>query len=149
MTDPEVIRRAGARLRMIRLRLGLSLRQVERRSLRIVADRQNREFNLSRAWITDIEKGRFVPGSFKVVSLAEIYGLTIAEIHGFYGIQPGDITQERPMVPPPKTQLLPRPHRGLHNRGSPKTKQQLESANLLTHLVNIWGDRPIPMLPHL
>jgi transcriptional regulator with XRE-family HTH domain len=149
MANPEVIRRAGAKLRTIRLRLGLSLREMERRSLTIVADRQNREFNLSKAWITDIEKGRFVPGSFKVVSLAEIYGLTIAEIHGFYGIQPGDITQEPPMFRPPKTQLLPRTDESLRSGGNSETKQEIADANLVTQLVNIWGDVPVPLLRHL
>jgi|KBSMisStaDraftv2_1062788.scaffolds.fasta_scaffold26529_2 transcriptional regulator with XRE-family HTH domain len=148
MGDPETIRRAGARLRKIRLRLGLSLREVERRSLRIVADRQNRDFNLSKAWITDIEMGRFIPGSFKVVTLAELYGLTIAEIHGFYGIEPGDITQERPLFRPPKTQLLPTPPENARNRGN-DTTTLMESAKLVTQLVNIWGDVPVPLLRHL
>ncbi len=88
------------------MRLGLSLREVERRSLEIVAAHENSEFNISRAWLTDIEMGRFVPGSFKVVSLSEIYGLTIAQIHKFYGIQHGDIFGEWPVFRPPMMRRL-------------------------------------------
>jgi len=50
--------------------------------------------------------GGFIPGSFKVVSLSEIYGLTVAQIHRFYGIHRGDIFGEWPVFRPPKTQLL-------------------------------------------
>ncbi len=84
------------------MRLGLSLREVQRRSLKIVEDRGNPEFHVSRAWLTDIEMGRFVPGSFRVASLGEIYGLTIAQIEKFYGIQPEDISKERPVFRPPR-----------------------------------------------
>src|SRR5258708_1228672 len=94
MTERDAIRRAGAKLRAIRERLGLTVREVERRSLKLGAERQNRDFVLSRAWITDVEKGRFVPGTFKTVALSLIYQLTIADIHAFFGIAPGDITKE-------------------------------------------------------
>lgn len=149
MSDPEVMRRAGARLRRIRMRLGLSLREVERRSLEIVAAHENSEFNISRAWLTDIEMGRFVPGSFKVVSLSEIYGLTIAHIHKFYGIQHGDIFGEWPVFRPPKTQLLTSPDESSRNKDSSEAKQQTEEENLVTRLFDIWGDVPAPMMRRL
>jgi transcriptional regulator with XRE-family HTH domain len=153
MTDPELIRRAGAKLRNIRLRLGLSVREVERRSLRLVAERQNRDFSLSRAWITDVEKGRFVPGIFKTVSLGLIFQLTIAEIHSFYGIKPGDITKEGPLFSPPKTHLLTPHGESLADAtGAPEAAEvttQLETTNLLTRLIDIWGDVPVPLLRRL
>ncbi len=103
MTERDVMRQAGAKLKSIRVRLGLSVREVERRSLILVAERQNRDFVLSRAWITDVEKGRFVPGIFKIVSLGLIYQRSIAEIHAFFGVNPGDITKEWTLFSAPKT----------------------------------------------
>ena len=146
MTDPDVLKRAGARLRRIRMRLGLSLREVQRRSLKIVEDRGNPEFHVSRAWLTDIEMGRFVPGSFRAASLGEIYGLTIAQIEKFYGIQPEDISKERPVFRPPRTQLLSPPDKSSRNEEGLEAKPQTEGENLATRLFDIWGDVPAPIM---
>ncbi len=135
------------------MRLGLSVRDVERRSLELVAERQNRDYVLSRAWITDVEKGRFIPGTFKIVSLSLIYQLTIAEIHAFFGIKPGDITKERAIFSPPKTHLLTPPDESLSDGAAPPEASdvttELENTNLLTRLVDIWGDVPVPLLRRL
>jgi transcriptional regulator with XRE-family HTH domain len=153
MTEPEIIRRAGAKLKRIRLRLGLTVREVARRSLKLAEERQNQDFSLSRAWITDVEKGRFVPGTFKTVSMTLIYRLTIAEIHAFFGIKPGDITKERALFSPPKTHLLALPDESVTESGdAPRDSDvtlSLESTNLLSRLVDIWGDVPVPLLRHL
>jgi transcriptional regulator with XRE-family HTH domain len=153
MTERDVLRRAGAKLKRIRERLGLSVREVARRSQLVIAERQNRDFSLSRAWITDVEKGRFVPGTFKIVSLGVIYQMTIAEIHALYGIQPGDITKERPLFRPPKTHLLTPAEEPLFDRVRTAEDSdltlQLENTNLLSKLVDIWGDVPVPLLRRL
>jgi hypothetical protein len=153
MTRPEVILQAGAKLGRIRVRLGLSVREVERRSLQLVAERENRDFFLSRATVTDIEKGRYVPGTFKTVSLSVIYQLTITEIHAFYGIEPGDIAKERALFGPPKTHLLIPPEETVYGTaGLPEASgatPQLENTNLLSRLVDIWGDVPVPLLRRL
>jgi len=136
MTNPEVIRRAGAKLKRIRLRLGLSLREVERRSLKIVADRENKDFNLSRGLLADIEAGLYIPGSFKVLSLSEIYGLTALRILGFYGIdRPDSDPRERPVFWPPNTQLFA-------TAGEAKPG---EDTRLVTDLIDMWRDIPTPL----
>ena len=153
MTDPDTIRRAGAKLRAIRVRLGLSLREAGRRSLKLVAERGNSEFALSRAWLTDIEKGRFVPGTFKISSLSAIYQLSIVEIHRLYGFEPGDIVKERPLFRPPKTHLLPAVDEGEHDQSltteEVAAKSGIETTDLLTRIVDIWGDVPVPLLRHV
>jgi transcriptional regulator with XRE-family HTH domain len=153
MTDRDILQRAGAKLKRIRERLGLSVREVERRSMKLVAERQSRDFVLSRTWITDVEKVRFAPGTFKIVSLSLIYQLTIAEVHAFFGIKPGDITKERTIFSPPKTHLLTPPGESLTDSGVPPEASgatfQLEDTNLLSRLVDIWGDVPVPLLRRL
>lgn len=152
MTDLDVMRRAGEKLKRIRVRLGLSIREVERRSLKLAVERQNPDYSLSRASIGDIEKGRFVPGTFKIATLCEVYKLTIADIHAFYGIQPGDITKERPLFAPPKTHLITPPDESSESPGAaelPDAKLQIENTDLLTRLVDIWGDVPAARLRHL
>jgi transcriptional regulator with XRE-family HTH domain len=153
MTDPDTIRRAGAKLKAIRMRLGLSLREVGRLSLKLVAERGNSEFALSRAWLTDIEKGRFVPGTFKIASLSTIYQLSIAEIHRLYGFEPGDIVKQRPLFRPPKTHLLVSVEEDDIQNGltvdDVLAKSGIENTDLLTRVVDIWGDIPVPLLRHV
>jgi transcriptional regulator with XRE-family HTH domain len=153
MTDPDTIRRAGAKLRAIRARLGLSLREVGRLSLKLVAERGNSEFAVSRAWLTDIEKGRFVPGTFKIASLSTIYQLSIAEIHRLYGFEPGDIVKHRPLFRPPKTHLLVSVEEDDIQNGltvdDVLAKSGIENTDLLTRVVDIWGDIPVPLLRHV
>jgi transcriptional regulator with XRE-family HTH domain len=153
MTDPDTIRRAGTKLKAIRVRLGLSLREVGRLSLKLVEERRNREFSLSRAWLTDIEKGRFVPGTFKIASLSTIYQLSIAEIHRLYGFEPGDIVKQRPLFRPPKTHLLVSVEEDDIQDGltvdDVLAKSGIENTDLLTRVVDVWGDIPVPLLRHV
>ncbi len=149
MADAEVLQRAGARLKRIRVRLGLSLRAVEHRSTELAAERQNPDYGLSKAWIVDVEKGRFLPGSFKTATLAALYQLEIAEIQKWYGIEPHEITKERPLFRPPKTHLLTPPEESAESAASPETLVQLKKTNLLSQLVDIWGDVPVPLLRRL
>jgi transcriptional regulator with XRE-family HTH domain len=148
MARPEGIVRAGAKLRRIRVRLGLSARDVERLSMELAQQRHNPYLSFSRTWITDVETGRFVPGSFKMASLAEIYGMELEEIHKLYNVS-RDITKERPAYRPPTTQLLTPRQDPLENRaeaGDLPTEMRMEETNLLTGIVDIWGSVPVPLL---
>lgn len=133
--------------------LGFSIREVERRSHELAEKRQSRDFFLSRAWIADIENGKFIPGVFKMVSLSVLYGLSIEEIHALFGIEAGAIGKERSLSRPPKTYLLPVTGEPVSESTAPSLSAgpalQLEKTNLLTRLVDIWGDIPVPLLRHL
>lgn len=153
MNREELLVRGGAKLQKIRQRLGFSIREVQRRSQQVVQDRQNPDFFLSRAWLTDVEKGRLVPGIFKIATLGQLYGMTVAEIHGLFGMEAGDITKDRVVFGAPKTHLLMTSDESISNdisfpEGANPT-QQFEYTSLLTRLVDIWGDVPVPLLRHL
>jgi transcriptional regulator with XRE-family HTH domain len=153
MTRKELAARAGAKLRRIRLRLGFSIREVERRSQELAKKRQSPDFFLSRGWIADIENGKFIPGVFKMVSLSVLYRLSIEEVHGLFGIQAGVMAKERSLSRPPKTYLLPLSDVPVSESAvplpTPGPALQLEKTNLLARLVDIWGDIPVPLLRHL
>jgi hypothetical protein len=127
------------------MRLGLSIRDVEGRSMELAEQRHNPYLSLSRTWITDVETGRFVPGSFKMACLAEIYGMELAEIHKLYNMS-RDITQERPAYRPPTTQLLTPKEGPSEAEAELPEDLKIEDTNLLTGIVNIWGSVPVPML---
>ena len=153
MTRQELAARVGAKLRGMRVRLGFSIREVERRSHELAKKRQSPDFFLSRGWIADIENGKFIPGVFKMVSLSVLYRLSIEEVHALFGIQAGVLSKERSLSRPPKTYLLPTSDvPALESAAplqAPEPALQLEKTNLLTRLVDIWGDIPVPLLRHL
>lgn len=150
MTDHERLRQGGAKLKKIRLRLGLSTREVERRSLKLVVDQQNPDYHLSRSWIRDVERGRFAPGTFKTVSVSMLYHISVAEIHRFFGIKPCDIAKESGLFPPPKTHLVTPPDEReptVAAAAEPSDATNVrESTHLVSRLVDIWGDVPVPVL---
>ena len=45
---------AGQRLKDVRERLGLSTRDVQRKSEQIAVEKRNQEYRISHAWLTDI-----------------------------------------------------------------------------------------------
>ena len=148
MARPELIVRAGEKLRAIRVRLGLSVRDVERLSMDLARDRHNPYLSFSRTWITDVENGRFVPGSFKMASLAEIYGMDLADVHKLYGLS-RDITKERPVFRPPKTHLLTtteEPSEAEATAEDSPTEMRIEETSLLSGIVDVWGSVPVPLL---
>jgi hypothetical protein len=124
------------------------VRDVERLSMELARDRHNPYLSFSRTWLTDVENGRFVPGSFKMASLSEIYGMELVEVHKLYGISP-DITKERPVFRPPNTHLLtPKldpPEDGPSAEDS-SAERGAEGTNLLRGIVDIWGSVPVPLL---
>jgi transcriptional regulator with XRE-family HTH domain len=150
MTDPDVMRKAGEKLKKIRLRLGLSIREVERLSLELVAERQSPDLHLSRNWIASVERGRFFPGTLKGFTLSLILRMDIAEIHALYGFKPGDIAKEIRLSRLPKTHLIAPPAEPLTERAAPESpaddSTKLENASLSTRLVDIWGDVPVSLL---
>lgn len=153
MKREELLVRGGAKLQKVRERLGLSIREVQRRSQQVVEGRQNPDFFVSRAWLTDVEKGRLTPGIFKIATLRQLYGMTIAEIHTLFGIEPSDITKDRFIFGAPKTHLLIPPEESASPGAllSPDAEPavQFENTNILTRLVDIWGDVPVPVLRRL
>ena len=135
------------------MRLGLSVRDVEKLSIELANNRHNPYLSFSRTWITDVENGRFVPGSFKMAGLAEIFGMPLVEIHKLYGVPPGgDITKERPVFRPPNTHLLAPAADSSEGETAPEdlpAEIRVEETNLLVGMVDIWGDVPVPLLRRL
>ena len=144
---------AGARLKEMRLRLGLSTRDVEERSQRIADDRHNREFYLSHAWVVDIEKGEFKPSIYKLYSLSAIYHVSYTEVLACFGLPISELGRYRASIGVPKTHLLGG-EADLENAQVTlpvqfKREFQLEKTNLLARVVEIWEQVPVGLLQHL
>ncbi len=77
---------AGANLRSLRERLGLTMREVESASLRVAERHTSDEFAVSPSRLSDIETKGSVPSIFRLYSLAVIYRCDVREILSWYGI---------------------------------------------------------------
>src|SRR5882672_7894967 len=60
--------RAGARLKQLRERLDLTLREVEALSKQLAIKKENPDFVISRGWLNNVENGTYTPGVYKLYS---------------------------------------------------------------------------------
>jgi transcriptional regulator with XRE-family HTH domain len=144
---------AGERLKELRLRLGLSSRNVAAKSQQIADERHNREYYLSHAWVTDIENGKFTPSIYKLYSLSAIYHVGYTEILSCFGLPIGELGRYRRSIGVPRTHLF---SREVEFDAEPvslpvqfKPEFQLEKTNLLARVVEKWDQIPVGFLQHL
>src|SRR5580765_6631559 len=144
---------SGKQLRAERLRVRLSTRDVERLSHKIAQEKNNPEFYISHAWLTDIENGKFTPSIYKLYSLSLIYKRGYDEVLAFFGIRISDIGREQRSVRLPRTHLV-----GAAIEGTESTiiaplelrdKVQFERTNLVSRMVERWGEVPLGLLQQI
>ena len=143
---------AGIRLKQLRLRLGLTLREVERLSRRLAKEKENQDFFISRGWLNNVENGSYTPGIFKLYSLGAIYRTHWSNIFGFFGLHLSDFGRDQAMFAPPKTELaadLPETDDTIVVPLRSPEALHLDHTNLLSKLVEIWGEVPIRLIQHL
>jgi transcriptional regulator with XRE-family HTH domain len=145
--------RPGERLRELRVRVGLGIREVERRSQRLAETKGNSDYLLSHSWIRSIELGEFTPGIFKLYSLSVIYHRGYEELLAAYGIQIADVAKDQGMFGWPATHVVgTSSDTDVSDMPVPvRVRQEFESekTNLLTRLVQVWGDIPVALIRQL
>lgn len=143
----------GEQLRKLRIRLGITTREVESRSQRIAEEEKNQEFQISNAWLTQLENSDSVPSIFKVYTLAVIYHVKFTDLLLYFGLDLQKAQLHQLQAPLPNTHLTT-----LEVYDTEKTVSfpvrfdrsfDLDNTNLLTRMVEIWGEVPIALLQHL
>jgi transcriptional regulator with XRE-family HTH domain len=144
---------AGKRLKAERIRVRLSTRDVERLSQRIAQEKNNQEYYISHAWLTDVENGEFTPSIYKLYSLSLIYKRSYDEILAFFGIHIRDIGREQMRLTLPHTHLISDPSAGVPQQvlipDELRNNIQLEKTNLVSKMFNQWGGLPAALLEHM
>jgi transcriptional regulator with XRE-family HTH domain len=144
---------AGQQLKAVRESLGLSTRDVQAKSEQFSAEKNNQEYHISHTWLTDIEKGRFVPGVFKMYALSAILDRSIAEIASYFGMRIADLNRDRALLGAPKTHLVDRQADAEGQTVSLpvefKPDFSFEKTNLVSRVVAKWGEIPIGLLQHV
>lgn len=144
---------SGTRLKEMRVRLGLTTRDVEAKSQQIAEERHSREYYLSHAWVTDIENGELKPSIYKLYSLSAIYHVGYVEVLSCFGLPLDELGRYRASIGVPKTHLLGGENAAPGEKVSLpvqfKSEFQLEKTNLLARVIEKWDQIPVGFLQHL
>ena len=100
MEDP------GQKLRRIRERLNLRVRDVELASLKIADKYHNDDFAVLINRVSEIENRNLIPTIHKLYSLCAIYRLDFQEVLEWYGISHGALPADAAIVDVPQTHML-------------------------------------------
>lgn len=144
--------RAGERLRQIRTRLGLTTRDVAELSRKIAADEANEEFSVSHARLIQIENDESTPSVYKLFTMSAIYGRPFTELVSLY-VELESAAKYHFAMQLENTRLasFDAPHEGeavsFPVRFDPGFK--VEKTNLLSRMVEVWGEVPVALLRHL
>jgi len=141
------------RLKDIRCRLGVTTRDVADRSQRIAEAEGNPEFHISNAWLTQVENSDSVPSIFKLYSLSAIYRIKFTDLLLLYGVDLHHLSRNQLNSPLHDTHLT-----NLEVYDEQRTVTfpirfdrsfDIDNTNLLSRLVEVWGEVPIALIQHL
>ena len=140
-------------LKELRARLGITTRDVAELSQKIAESESNSEYQISNAWLTQVENSDSVPSIFKLYSLSAIYRIKFTDLLFLYGVDLQRLSQHQLAAP------LPNTHRtSLEVYDADRTVSfpvrfdrsfDLGNTNLISRMVEVWGEVPIALIQHL
>jgi hypothetical protein len=97
---------AGQRLRDIRIKLGLTLRDVENASYKIAAKHNNPEFGLPLSRLSEIETRGTAASVFRMYTLSVVYRMKFNDLLSIFGIDVKNVAADLAVLSPTKTHVL-------------------------------------------
>lgn len=95
----------GQNLRILREKLGLTMRDIETASERIAKKHANEEYLIPISRLSDFETKGVIPSIYRLYSLAVIYRREVRELLTWYGIDLNIPVSDIEAVAPPKSHL--------------------------------------------
>jgi transcriptional regulator with XRE-family HTH domain len=150
-TGPHL--RPGEQLRELRNRLGVTTREVEEFSRTIAEDRQNEEFYISNAWLTQLENKNSIPSIYKLYSLSVIYRTRFNDLLFVFGIDLNASSKYQLALPLQNTHLAsmepPDPEKPITFPVRFDKSFSLDKTSLISRMVEVWGEVPIALIQKL
>jgi len=143
----------GKKLKELRARLGITVREVEEQSQKIAEAQGNPEFFVSNNWLTRLENTNSVPSIHKLFSLSAVYRVRVFDLLPMFGIDQSLLEKYQIETPPQHTHLI-----NLEETDAARTVNfpvrfdpgfRVEETNLLSRMVQVWGEVPISLIRHL
>ena len=145
--------RPGEQLRELRSRLGVTTREVEEFSRSIAEDRNNEEFYISNAWLTQLENKNSIPSIYKLYSLSVIYRARFTDLLRVFGIDLNDTPRYQLALPLENTHMVSfeevEPDRAVTFPIRFDKGFNLETTSLISRMVEVWGEVPVALLQKL
>ena len=149
----RLIVQPGNHLRDLRNRLGVTTREVEDLSRRIAEDRDNEEFSISNAWLTQIENKNSVPSIYKLFSLSVIYRAKFGDLLSIFGVELEDSVRYQSSLQLQNTHLasIEVADRDRAARFPVRFDRgfRVETTSLISRMVEVWGEVPIALIEKL
>ena len=137
----------GKRLRTERLRLGLSLRDVETLSRSIAERRQSSDYQIARTSLADIENGKCAPSLHRLYTLSVIYGHDYDRLAMMCGVPASESLSEHRTLRLPHTYLVgavPEAYRSaMQSAAKLREKLRVERTNLVPKMIETWDEVPL------
>jgi len=143
---------AGQKLRRIRERLNLRVREVEQASLKIADKYRNDDFAVLINRLSEIENRGLVPSLYKMYSLCAVYRLDFKEVLEWYGISLGSLPADASFADVPQTHLSSiqaDTHGEISLPLSLDPGVDLRRTTYLSRMIQRWGKLPILFLQAL
>jgi len=145
--------RSGDKLRRLRNSLGITTRKVEELSRRLAEQEENEEYYVSNAWLTQIENQNSIPSIYKLFSLSLIYRISFSDLLLIFNLDLSKAGKLSSFARPPRTHLT---NVQVHDSDRSITFPvrfdpgfSLDRTNLLSRMVEIWGEVPIALIQQL
>jgi len=140
---------AGEKLKRVRDRLSLTIRDVEEASRKIASRHQNDEFVVGLSRLSEIENKGTVPTIYRLYSLCSIYRLDPIDVLEWYGVKVGDLGADAIAVEIDRTHTI-----GFSaiNGGEIQFPLALDPGidvrrtTFLSRLIQRWGRLPLSLL---
>lgn len=153
LTDEGVGVRPGEQLKELRSRLEITTRDVTEKSQQIAEAEGNDEFCISNAWLTQIENTDATPSIYKLYSISTIYHVKFTDLLLLFGVDLQKIGRHQIAMPLEQTHLTnieaPDGERSVSFPVRFDLGFNLESTNLLSRMIETWGEVPISLIQHL
>ena len=98
---------AGNKLKALRNRCNVTVRQVEKASGRIAEAKGDRRFRISNSWLAQLENGVSEPSICKLFTLSVIYHADFRDLARFYNVDIDEVQKYESIANPDVTQLRP------------------------------------------
>jgi transcriptional regulator with XRE-family HTH domain len=99
----------GNKLKSLRNRRNITVRQVEQASGRIAEAKGDKRFRISNGWLAQLENGISEPSICKLFTLSAIYHADFRELSRLYNVDIDEIEKYALIANPNLTQLCPEP----------------------------------------
>ena len=100
----------GSKLKSLRNRCNITVRQVEQASGRIAEAKGDKRFRISNGWLAQLENGISEPSICKLFTLSVIYHEDFRDLARLYNVDIEEIHQYGSIANPHETQLRPETH---------------------------------------